>query len=432
VLTALDVPFAMRRRPELVTGVLGFNPRLSSIHALLAEWQEMALTASLIAPRTPRLAFHRPEQSLLTVLIYRREGAQTLPDAQIDISCRAPIRWMTSRNKVPPWMPPAADLAVRAYYRSYKTIDQALWKLKHFRDTRIHGWHRYAKEHFSVFVRRGSDGKTVRLQAPRHSYYADPFLLQRDDGLWLLAERFDYPVCKGSLCALKLDGDLNPGPPIPLLEGRAHLSFPFPFLHQGRLYLIPETSADRCIEIHACEEFPARWRLACRAVENVDAADSVLLRHDGLWWIITSLRIADEGSGRFLAIYFAEDFERGPWRAHPVNAQRLYQRQPFSSGRNAGAIFTLDGKLIRPAQDSRHYYGEGMRLMAIETLTPASYRETPFVGEHAVLDLVNAFSPHHLSMDGGCTAFDIRDRAWTSGSLWPVFGKFPRGRSSPR
>lgn len=412
VLAALGVPAEFQRRPELVAGVVGLDMDRECVRDVVKAWRDHALNPAHIAPRRPPLPSHKPEQALLTILLYACEakGGITLPDAEIDISSARPVRWMSSRNKVSSRAPVWTDPLIRLYYWTYKTADRWLWKLRHFEETRIHGLDRFGKEHFSVLL-IGAGGEAIPVRAPRWCYYADPFLVPRQDGLWLLAEKFDYRTCRGELCAMKLDAELRAGPPVGVLPGRRHMSFPATFELEGRTYLVPETSADRTVEIHACVEFPARWRLVRFALEDVDAADSFIFRHDSLWWLITSLRVASESPQRFLAVYYTDDVLTGAWRPHPVNANRLYQDRGFGYGRNGGPILSWNGTLLRPMQSSSRYYGESLTVMEIATLTTEDFAERPLAQDHPAGELARRYSPHHLSMAEGVAALDIRDRS---------------------
>jgi hypothetical protein len=254
------------------------------------------------------------------------------------------------------------------------------------------------------------------VAAPGGCYFADPFLVRFEGRRALLVERFDYRICKGDLCAVPLTDDLQAGVPQPILPRRHHASFPYTFMHDRQLYLVPETCQDRTIEIHVCESFPDRWRHVRTVLEDIDAADTVIFLRDGLWWLVTAVR--DDSGERHLAVWFARDV-LGDWQAHPVNAQKLYHGRPCSSGRNGGAMIEApDGLLLRPAQESRHFYGEGLRLMQVEALTPTEYRERAYDGPHPAQDIVRTWSPHHLSVDGDLIAFDIRDRARGVEGLW--------------
>ena len=422
VLEALNVPFEIRRRREIVSGVLGFNTSLPVIRRIIAAWHGHAMCERHIAPRLTPSTRYKNEQDLLSILLYGSldAGEIKVPHGEIDISSRAPVRWMTSRNKVTKWIPLWADPLVRAYYALYKAVDQALWKIDHFRVTRLHGFHRSRKEHFVVFVKRNSDGAIVEVPSPPGTYYADPFLVSDMHMTWLFVERFSYRSCCGDLCAIALDDKLRPAPPVAILPERRHSSFPFVFYYNGRHYMVPETCAEGAVEIHESVNFPERWRLVSLALTDIDAADSVIFEHAGLWWLVTSVRNDAEGNERYLAIFFSSDFRSGKWQPHPVNLTRLYQRLPHCSGRNAGGIIRRNGRLLRLAQANHNFYGEGLQVMEIEVLTPAEFRERPLAVDDPAGTLARDFSPHHYSEIDGLVAFDIRDRISRFDGFWPI------------
>jgi hypothetical protein len=422
VLDALKVPFEIKRRREIVSGVLGLNASMPVMRRIITAWREHALCEGHIAPRLIPSTRYKNEQDLLSILLYASSdaGEISVPHGEIDISCRAPVRWMSSRNKVAEWIPLWADPLARAYYALYKAVDQALWKFDYFRTTRLHGFHRSRKEHFSVFVKRASEEAIVRIPAPSWAYYADPFLFADKNATWLFVERFSYRSCCGDLCAIALDDSLRPAAPVTILPGRQHCSFPFVFYHEGRHYMVPETCADGTVEVHESVSFPAHWRLASLALTDIDAADSVIFEHAARWWLMTSVRDKAEGSGRFLSIFFCNDFRSGNWQPHPVNATRLYQGLPYSSGRNAGCILRRNGRLLRPAQANLNFYGEGLQIMEIELLTPTEFRERPLAADDPASALAREFSPHHYSEIDGLSAFDVRDRVSRFDGLWPV------------
>jgi hypothetical protein len=131
-LDALDVPSQDRERPERPATIIGFDTARPGVRALIAEWKAHSLIPERIAPRTKG---HNPEQALLSILLfkYEREGCIGLSEGEIDISSASPVRWITTRNKVPLWVPVWADVAPRLYYFFYKTLDRAWLGFQHSR-----------------------------------------------------------------------------------------------------------------------------------------------------------------------------------------------------------------------------------------------------------------------------------------------------------
>jgi hypothetical protein len=411
-LEAMAVEPELRLFPERVGGVVGLDAGHSGARKLAKCWHKHALIERHIQPRVPKLRHHKEDQALLTILLHRLEaaGELALGNEEIDISSRAPVRWMSSRNMVPPWLPLWCDPLARAYYASAKAIDRWLWRVRDLSLQWINGAHRALREHYTVFVAR--EGRAPKpVAASMFSYYADPFLWQRDGGLWLLVEEFRYFDHRGRLCAIALDDDLRAGPPVPILPLRNHASFPFLLEIDGTLYLMPETCADLSVDLYECEEFPHRWRRRRHLLRGVDAADSILFEHGGYWWLLTSQRDDPSDGHRYLAIYYADDPLRDSWHPHPVNRERRYGTEPFGSMRNAGGPIRHGDALLRPVHSSRRYYGESVSFMQIDVLTTSIFRETPYRGSHPLAELAGRVSPHHVSRCGAVTVWDCRDRA---------------------
>jgi hypothetical protein len=124
ILDALSVPDADRNRAERPAGIIGFDVGRPAAAQLIAEWAGYALEPERIPPR---MQGHNPEQALLSILLYKyeRAGGIGLSEDEIDISSASPVRWISTRNKVPNGLPLWADPLARLYYFLEKTLDQA-------------------------------------------------------------------------------------------------------------------------------------------------------------------------------------------------------------------------------------------------------------------------------------------------------------------
>lgn len=409
VWTVADAPLEILHLPERPAGVIGVDTAHEVARAIIDRWHAMALDARYWRPLA---AGHRPEQALLSILIFRHslDGSLTVNPGEIDISSPSPVRWLTTRNKVSPKLPAWSDAFVRAYYTTYKTIDQAMIRLRRYKHTRIDGWHRRWKEHYRLFVARTDAGKPVEIVSSRDSYYADPFVCRNGDTTWVFAEEFQYRENKGRIVAIPLDDQLRAGPARPLNLPDRHLSFPFIFRHAGEWLLLPESSAQHTVDLYSCDSFPDRWRLRRRLLVDANAADSVLISHAGRWWLFTALHEPSD-SGRWLAIYHTDDPLRGKWLPHPANAERRFANLPFGYGRCAGPILRLaSGELLRAIHASQRFYGEAVKWMRIDVLTPDAFVESEYRGPSAVPSFVRVATAHHVSADGSVIAWDDRDR----------------------
>jgi hypothetical protein len=238
----------------------------------------------------------------------------------------------------------------------------------------------------------------------KNSYYADPFLWERDGQLYCFFEEYDYRTSRGHISAGRFEGsdltDIEVA-----LRTDYHLSFPFLFEHAGELYMMPETSETRRIEIWKCREFPGRWDLHATALEGIAASDSTLNLIDGDWWLFTNISkdpFLDMNSE--LHIFKADGPDLKSLEPHSANPVVLNSRQ----ARNAGRILEMEGKLYRPSQDNSHgYYGYGLQVMEIRQLSLDEYEET------AVKRFSPDFEPgiigcHHLDIRSGRVIMDVR------------------------
>jgi hypothetical protein len=132
--------------------------------------------------------------------------------------------------------------------------------------------------------------------------------------------------------------------------------------------MIPESAANRTVEVYGCEAFPHEWKLETVLFEGVAARDATLLELDGLWWMFVAM--ADTGSSDELHIYYGES-PFGPWQPHKRNPVKSDVR----NSRPAGRPFYWNNELYRPAQDSSRRYGYGMRINKVVRLTPSEFVE---------------------------------------------------------
>jgi hypothetical protein len=286
--------------------------------------------------------------------------------------------------------------------------------------TLLSGLKRLPREHFAVSVADCERRLLNPIRAPALSYYADPFLWNRDGRMWLLVEQFHFVENCGHLVAIELGPDLKPVDVVPLGSIGSHASFPFPLELGNQLYLLPETHEQNRVSLYRCEGSRPQLSLARVLLEDIAASDTVVLNHDSLWWLITSVLHAP--GSKYLAIYYTDDLLHGALQPHPVNEKRLYAAAVCGTGRNAGPIVNDSGRLLRIVQNSSRYYGESVEVMEIARLSRTEYEERPFDGSHPVRTIADRCSPHHICLNGNVVAWDVRDRtdlrSWMS-HPWP-------------
>jgi hypothetical protein len=251
------------------------------------------------------------------------------------------------------------------------------------------------------------DAPDVRIPWRRGHVYADPFLLERGGVHHLFVEDIPPGTGRGVIAHVALDASGRAaGPPEPVLESQHHLSYPSIFEHAGEVFLIPETSAARRVELWRATGFPTQWRREAVLLEDVEAVDATVFEHDGRLWMAVGIAAPGAGTLDELHLFWARDGDpRGPWNPHPANPVVSDAR----CARPAGRVFAHEGRLIRPGQDGSRRYGGALTFRAIDELTPTTYREH----ELDRLDpdaIPGARAVHSYAVDSAFEAIDVRRR----------------------
>jgi hypothetical protein len=233
--------------------------------------------------------------------------------------------------------------------------------------------------------------------------YADPVLFEHEGHHHLFVEHVRAGQQNGVISHVEL-GTGERRSPQPVLERPHHLSYPFVFEHGGELFMIPETSAARRVELHRAVDFPHRWELDTVLLEDVDAVDATVFEHDGRLWMLAGIASPGASSLDELHAFHAES-ARGPWLPHARNPVVSDVR----GARPGGAVLRTGGGLVRPAQDGSRRYGWALSFRHIDVLTPAEYSEHEV--DRLEPDAVpGARATHHYARDGRFEAVDGRAR----------------------
>lgn len=217
-------------------------------------------------------------------------------------------------------------------------------------------------------------------------FYADPFVVGQGGRAFLFVEEFPYATGRGLLSVAEIGADGAIATPRPFLEQDCHLSYPQVFAADGEIWMVPETSGRRTVELWRAVAFPDRWERHAVLLDGVDVGDATLLRRDDGWWMFGAPRETWCSSWDALQIWRAPGLT-GPWR--PVGATPTLV--DVASARPAGAMFETAEGLFRPVQDSSKGYGCGLAVARVERLDATGLVETvtrrfatpaPLVGLH--------------------------------------------------
>jgi hypothetical protein len=210
------------------------------------------------------------------------------------------------------------------------------------------------------------------IPMPGDRFYADPFLVPDGERLWLFFEDAERASGRGVIRCSEVRPDGSLGASHVVLECDHHLSYPNVFRVGDAWFMLPETHANRSVQLWRAVEFPWRWKLDKVLLENVSAVDPTLLEHGGRLWLFVGVGAAAQVPADELFAFHADSLH-GEWKPHRRNPIVADTRR----GRPAGPFFREGGQLYRPAQDCSGTYGSAIWIHHVEELDERVYRETP-------------------------------------------------------
>lgn len=214
---------------------------------------------------------------------------------------------------------------------------------------------------------------SLRLSNKSSFQIADPFIVSVDDQLFCFFETKSLGM-PGKISVLTSDDSGGYSIADCELGISSHISFPFIFYDDvdSKLYMLPETSAEREVAVYETVTFPHKWEKK-KALLKGNYVDSHLIKHENIFYLFTTEKVVTSRSNYFdyqLKLY-TSDYILGEYIPHPVNPICTGRR--FS--RSAGAVIAEGNALFRVAQDCTTAYGRELSVIQITKLTPREYEE---------------------------------------------------------
>jgi hypothetical protein len=241
------------------------------------------------------------------------------------------------------------------------------------------------------------------VQPPNNAFWADPFLITHEGRRWLLFEDQPFGLPRAHIAAMEIDsGGASAGPAHAVLKEPWHLSYPFIWQEDGQLCMIPESSANRCVDLYVAEHPLGPWRRTATLIAGRRLADATVVRFNGCLWMFAAGATQSGCIYDELHLFWAEHIE-GPWHAHALNPVKIDAR----SSCPAGAMWIRDGALYRVAQDCSTVYGGGIKLCRVDILTPDRFAETVLNPDEGASPFEPGLPWHTLNSDDGFVAIDV-------------------------
>jgi hypothetical protein len=240
-------------------------------------------------------------------------------------------------------------------------------------------------------------------------YFADGFALKAEGRLLLVFEDYDYRKRRARLSSSwYAERESEFSVPTSILEEPWHLSYPFLFKADGQTWCMPESLSHGAIELYRFDQVTGKLLQHKTLIKGVAAADPTLVFHQNHWYLFFTPAYATNVE---LHIWHADTLD-GPFAPHELNPVKA----DISNSRPAGAFFTLDGKLYRPAQDCSHTYGGRVVINEVKLLTDAEFLEMQvtslkppagYTGLHTI-----SFAGDYLYFDCKKPVFSLASSIW--------------------
>ncbi len=241
---------------------------------------------------------------------------------------------------------------------------------------------RFIKRRYDICVFDKSSGKTILWKKSNfRRWYADPFLADEDGKTYCFVELMDNHVKYGLIGVIDEKGKVTP-----VVDAGYHLSFPNVFEHDGRWFMMPESSANKDLHLYVADTFPYKWSFYKTLLNDVKVCDSVFFGIEGGEFLL----VYDfDGSVHEVVIY---EFD---WQKLEVGKKLCVIPDPKKLLRPAGKVIYQNGKVIIPTQKGTDSYGEDVLFNEIvKTKDGFSIVPTEFE-THYPEDVVSKYDHKH-------------------------------------
>jgi hypothetical protein len=205
--------------------------------------------------------------------------------------------------------------------------------------------------------------------------YADPFVFKTDDGrINILFESVSSHNLDGKISLMVCNDNLEPVFEKVVLNTNDHLSYPYVFRENGKIYVFPENAFGG--SLNAYEFDPVTNSLINKKeIIKKPLLDSTILKYENRYWLFATF--LGDTLNSDLHIFYA-DHLMGPYTAHSGNPVK----RQLNGSRPAGNFIQVDGEIYRPTQNCSNYYGESITINRIKVLTTTRFEEE----EHMLIE----------------------------------------------
>lgn len=245
----------------------------------------------------------------------------------------------------------------------------------------------------------------------KNCYFADPFIIKTEKDTYIFFEWYSYSKGKADLAVARKSEDFKQYHI--LTNFKEHRSYPYVFSHEGTIYCMPEANQTNQVCLYRFNEEKLTVEKDCVLLDGFPIVDATLYHHENKWFMFL---VNQKKSHSHLEIYYSDNL-KGPYLPHHNNPVMI----DCSKARPAGKIFSCDGRIIRPSQNSTSHYGESLILEEIEILSEKQFSTIPFKIIEPIENSDYGKGIHTINGDDNITVFDGKRFVFTMSGLKQQF-----------
>ena len=285
---------------------------------------------------------------------------------------------------------------IKKFYTRFINVNRDVWKIY------------LINSNLTNFLSNKNIYKKTHTIAPIPNFEsADPFIFQHNKIEYIFYENNDLILNKGKIsCGILKNNKLSHIRDI--LNLNYHLSYPFIWKRKKHIYLIPECSQNKSIQIWKSVLFPYQWKLFKTIFKNEYCCDTTIITDsDNKNWLFTnkSNDPTNDPNNELYIYKIIGNFEKFiPHKLNPVITD-------CRTARNAGSL-NFANKMLRPSQiNNSSGYGVGLNINKISLLNLENYNET-IIKTIYPNKKTTAKSIHHISNLKSKIVIDVKEKLY--------------------
>lgn len=235
---------------------------------------------------------------------------------------------------------------------------------------------------WEVKYRLHNERQWEKLVGEPHYWYADPLLFTWKEKTYLFTEAYDEKKQIGRLAISEYKNGRFTIPEI-IIKKPYHLSYPCVFENKGIVYMIPETSQNKTLELYVASESLKHWEKKCTLLKGIQLVDTTIIQEDNKNYLYSY----SDFNNQYVSYLFELDLGR-----LELNLIEKKQRNK-NQYRSAGNIFFYKKSKYMPFQNNVSLYGQEILIRKADTIKD-------ILGENVCCDVI----PDSLKNQSGIEA----------------------------